>query len=166
MISALYVKHVIPVNIMNINQLIFSRTAPVKKRETVKHLSQSELLAISSETILRIVREVGSGIGKSRNKELRLNVSNDWNSEIESVRLYKGQLSVEIYLQYENTDTNTSVSLPDFLQAGNYRGNVIRSDRHGNNRSYYFTYSESDKAELVKSLLLEYLHRKFPNQLI
>ena len=151
---------------MNINQLIFSRIAPVKKRETVKSLSQSELLAISSGTILRIVKEVGTRIGKSRKKELRLNVSNGWNSEIEGLRLYKGQLSVEIYLQYENTDTNTSVSLPEFLQAGSYRGTVIRSDRHGNNRSYYFIYSESDKAEFIKSLLLEYLHRKYPSRLI
>ncbi|MBD5351335.1 MAG: hypothetical protein HDR86_00710 [Bacteroides sp.] len=134
--------------------------------EIVKNLSRSELLAISSGTILRIVREVGSGIGKSRNKALRLNVSNGWNSEIEGIRLYKGQLSVEIYLQYENTDTNTSVHLPDFLQAGNYRGSVIRSDRHGNNRSYYFTYTDSDKAEFVKFLLLEYLYWKYPNKLI
>ena len=157
------------VNIMNINQFIFSRTAPVKKMEIAKNLSRSELLAISPETMLRIVKEVGSSIGKSRNKELRfsqnLRVSNGWNSEIESIRLYKGQLSVEIYLQYENTDTNTSVSLPDFIQAGSYRGSVIKSDRHGNNRSYYFTYTDSDKAEFVKSLLLEYLHRKYPNKL-
>lgn len=142
----------------------------MKKREIIKNLVPLELLSITPETSFRIVMEVGSNICKSRNKELRfsqsLRVGNNWNSEIEGVRLYKGQLSVEIYLQYENTDTNTSVCLSDFLKGGDYRGRVIRSDRYGNNRSYYYTYSDSDKAEFVKSLLLEYLHRKYPDKLI
>ena len=30
----------------------------------------------------------------------------------------------------------------------------------GNPRSYYFTYTEADKAGVVKSLLLKYLKRK------
>lgn len=154
---------------MDINKIIFSRTAPGKKVEIVKTLSISQLLSITSEAITRMVKETGSNIGNSRNKELRissdLRTGNNWNSEIEGVRLYKGHLSVDIYLQLDNTDTNTNDSLENFLNKGDYRCSVIRSDRYGNDRHYYFTYNEADKAEFVKSLLLEYLNRKYKDKL-
>lgn len=154
---------------MDINKIIFTRTAPSKKVEIVKALSVSQLLSITPEAITRMVKETGSGIGKSRNKELRissdLRTGNNWNSEIEGVRRYKGHLSVDFYLQFENTDTNTNDSLENFLNKGDYRGSVIRSDRYGNPRSYYFTYTVADKAEFVKSLLLEYLNRKYKDKL-
>ncbi len=120
---------------MDINKIIFSRTAPSKKVEIVKTLSISQLLSITPEAITRMVKETGSSISKSRNKELRissnLRTGNNWNSEIEGVRLYKGHLSVDFYLQFENTDTNTNDSLNNFLNKGDYRGSVIRSDRYG-----------------------------------
>lgn len=154
---------------MDINKVIFSRTAPSKKVEIVKALSISQLLFITPEAITRMVKETGSGISKSRNKELRissdLRTGNNWNSEIEGVRLYKGHLSVGFYLQFENTDTNTNDTLENFLNKGDYRGSVIRSDRYSNDRHYYFTYNEADKAEFVKSLLLEYLNRKYKDKL-
>ena len=154
---------------MDINKFIFSRTAPAKKVGIVKSLSITETLSIKTDTITRMVRETGSRLIKSRNKELRipyeLRTGNDWNSEVEGIRLIKGKLSVDLYLQYENTDTNTSESLENFLSKGDYRGSVIRSDRNGNDRSYYFTYTESDKAEFIKSLLLEYLNRKYKDKL-
>ena len=149
---------------MDVNKIIFSRTAPSGKTETVKSLSTGELLAITLETITRMVRENGSRIGNSRDKELRISpefrTGNGWNSEAEGVRLYKGHLSVDLYLQYANTDTSTSVSLADFFAKGDYRGSVVRDDMRGNPRSYYFTYTEADKAGVVKSLLLKYLKRK------
>ena len=151
---------------MDINKIIFSRTAPSKKVEIVKALSISQLLSIAPETITRMVKETGSGIS---DKELRissdLRTGNNWNSEIEGVRLYKGHLSVGFYLQFENTDTNTNDTLENFLNKGDYRGSVIRSDRYGNDRHYYFTYNEADKAEFVISMLLEYLNRKYKDKL-
>lgn len=111
-----------------------------------------------------MVRETGSRIGKRQDKELRispdLRTGNGRNSEVVGVRLYKRHLSVDIYLQYENTDTSTSASLGDFLAKGDYRGSVVIDDMRGNSRSYYFTYTEADKAAFVKSLLQEYLKRK------
>lgn len=154
---------------MDINKIIFSRTAPSKKVEIVKALSISQLLSITPEAITRMVKETGSSISKSRNKELRissdLRTGNNWNSEIEGVRLYKGHLSVDFYLQFENTDINTNDSLENFLNKGDYRGNIVRDDRYGNPRSYYFTYSGADKARFVRQLLLEYLSRKYKGKL-
>ena len=42
---------------MDINKIIFSRTAPVKKVEIVKALSISKLLSITPEAITRMVKE-------------------------------------------------------------------------------------------------------------
>lgn len=154
---------------MDINKIIFSRTAPTKKVEITENLTQDELLSITSETITKMIKEAGSRLYKSRNKELRIpyerRTGNDWNSEIEGVRNFKGTPMLDIYIQYENTDTSTSVHLNDFLNKGDYRGSITRDDMRGNPRSYYFTYSEADKARFVRQLLLEYLNRKYKDKL-
>ena len=116
-----------------------------------------------------MVKEAGSRLYKSRDKELRFSderrTGNNWDSTIEGVRNYKGKPVLNIYYQYENTDTNTSVSLEDFLKRGDYRGSVVRDDRYGNPRNYYFTFSSTDKARFVRRLLLEYLYTKYADKL-
>ena len=156
-------------NSMDINKFLFLRTAPAKKVEIVKNLTIPELLSINYATIMRVVKEAGTRLYKSRDKEIRishnLRTGNDWNSEVEGVRNYKGSPMLELYIQYENTDTSTSVRLDDFLKHGDYKGSIVRDDRCGNSKSYYFTYSTADKARFVKSLLLEYINRKYKDKL-
>ena len=107
---------------MDINKTIFSRTAPAKKVEIVKNLTEAELLSITPATIVKIIKEAGTRLYKSRDKELRishdLRTGNDWNSTVEGVRNYKGSPMLDLYIQYENTDTSTSVRLDDFLKHG------------------------------------------------
>ena len=154
---------------MDINKIIFSRTAPAKKVEIVKNLTQAELLSITPATIVKMIKDAGTRLYKSRDKELRLSyerrTGNDWNSTVEGVRNYKGNSILDLYIQYGNTDTSTSVSLNDFLNKGDYRGSIVRDDRYGNPRNYYFTYSSADKARFVRQLLLEYLNRKYKDKL-
>ena len=154
---------------MDINKIIFSRTAPSKKVEIVENLKQADLLAITSTTTSKMIKEAVTRLYKSRDKELRISyerrTGNSWNSTVEGVRNYKGNPMLDLYIQYENTDTSTSVSLSDFLNKGDYRGSIQRDDRYGNPRSYYFTYSEADKARFVRQLLLEYLNRKYKDKL-
>ena len=156
-------------NSMDINKFLFSRTAPAKKVEIVENLTQSELLSITPVTISKMIKEAGTRLYSSRDKELRFSFDrkpgNDWNSTIEGVRNYKGNLRINLYIQYENTDTNLSASLSYFLNKGDYRGRIEQDDRYGNPRSYYFTYSETDKARFVRQLLLEYLNRKYKDKL-
>lgn len=155
---------------MDINKIIFSRTAPANKMEIVKTLSQAELLSITPATIVKMIKEAGTRLYKSRDKEMRisydLRTGNDWNSTVEGVRNYKGNPMLDLYIQYENTDTSTSVRLDDFLKNGDYRGSIVRDDRCGNPRSYYFTYSTADKARFVKSLLLDYLKKRYNPELV
>lgn len=156
-------------NFMDINKFLFSRTAPSKKVEIVDNLTQLELLSISPATISKMIKEAGTRLYKSRDKELRISyerrTGNSWNSTVEGVRNYKGNPMLDLYIQYENTDTSSSVSLRDFLNNGDYRGSIVRCDRYGNPRSYYFTYSSADKARFVRQLLLEYLNRKYKDKL-
>ena len=154
---------------MNVNNFIFTRTQPKKKLEVIEKLSNDELLAVSESTVKKIIQEVGQRRYKSRDKELRIDydrrVGNNWNSTVESVDLVKGKLYVGFYIQYENTDTNTSDDYEDFFKRGNYRGEIRRLDRYGNGRTYYFCYDESDKARVMKSILLEYVYSKYADKL-
>jgi hypothetical protein len=154
---------------MNVNNFIFTRTQPKKKLEVIEKLSNDELLAVSEATVKKIIQEVGQRRYKSRDKELRIDydrwVGNNWNSTVESVDLVKGKLYVGFYIQYENTDTNTSDDYEDFFKRGNYRGEIRRLDRFGNGRTYYFCYDESDKARVMKSILLEYVYSKYADKL-
>lgn len=110
-----------------------------------------------------------SRIWKTRDKRLRISqerrAGNAWNSSIDEVQLIKGKLHLEVYLQYENTDTSTSEEYDEFFRNGNYRGEVRRLDRYGNGRTYYFMYNPSDKASVMKSILLEYVFTKYAAKL-
>lgn len=154
---------------MNINELIFSRTQPQKKIDIINALSEDELLSTSEATIKRIVKDAGRRMWKTRDKELRISherrAGNAWNSLIEAVELIKGRLYLEVYIQYENTDTSTSEEYDDFFRNGNFRGEVRRLDRYGNGRTYYFLYNLSDKASVMKSILLEYVYTKYADKL-
>ena len=154
---------------MNINNFIFTRTQPQKKIDTINALTQDELLSTSEATVKRIVKEAGRRMWKTRDKELRISqerrAGNAWNSLIEAVELIKGRLYLEVYLQYENTDTSTSEEYDDFFRNGKFRGEVRRIDRYGNGRTYYYLYDPTDKACVIKSILLEYIHTKYADKL-
>ncbi len=154
---------------MDINKIIFSRTAPKKKVEIVENLTPKELLSVNSDTIKRMVKETGSNRYKSRDKELfishELRTGNSWNSQLESVGIYKGNLYVNLYVQYSNTDTTKTESFDKFFCKGDYQGSIIGSDHYGNDRHYYFTYDESDKARCMGRLLLQYLRLRYKDKL-
>lgn len=77
----------------NINNIIFTRTAPKKKLEIINSLSQGELLAITNNTILRIIKEAGRGdSNKTRCKYKTLFLSdagNNWNSKVTNIYNWK-----------------------------------------------------------------------------
>lgn len=155
----------------DINIELFKRYQPKKKLEIIEALTEKELLNLKESTVIRIVKEVGNFHHRSkRDKLLSINSErrqgNGWNSIFEGVDFYKGELWVELYLQYENTDTNMSEEWRRFFRQGNYEGQCRRDDRMGNLRTYYFTYYESDKAKCIKSILYEYVYRKYADKLV
>ena len=94
----------------NINNIIFTRTAPKKKLEIINSLSQGELLAITYPTILRIIKEAGQGdSNKARCKFKTLYLSgatNDWNSKVTNIYNWKkDEVYLSVYIQGDDTDT-------------------------------------------------------------
>ena len=153
----------------DINQVIFSRMRAERKKEIIESLGQTELLSLKQDTIKRIIKEVGNRMYQSRNKELRLldtfRTGNKWDSTIESWCIMKGKIYIDFYVQYENTDTNISDTFDNFIRRGEYLGQIHRDDRHGNPRTYYFTYNESDKARAIRYLLTDYVYKKYGDKL-
>ena len=152
-----------------VNIELFKRTSPVRKIEIIRNLTQVELAGISEETILRIVKETGRRIEGSRDYEFYVNPDrrkgNNWNSEVEGIWLHKGKLYAMVYIQLDHTDCEKTVPYDDFFRKEEYRGAVIREDRYGNPQTYYYVYDEKDKAEVIRSICLEYIHTKYKSKL-
>ena len=153
----------------NINQELFKRYSPKKKLGLINGLGQSELLATAPETIKRIAKETGRSIGKSRNKVLRISNNrrsgNNWNSDIEAVEFINGNLYLNIYFQMDNTDTNICEKYLNFFKGEEYHGKHYTTNKYGDTIPHYFTYNREDKAGVIKSILLEYVHTKYADKL-
>lgn len=90
---------------------------------------------------------------------------NKWNSVVEGLWLYKGKLSVMVYVQFDNTDTSMLVPFNDFFKKGDFRGTIKRDDRYGNPQTHYYVYDEKDKTEVLRSFCLEYVNIKYKSKL-
>ena len=154
---------------VNINQELFKRYAPKKKLEIINNLTTAELLATTPETIKRIAKEAGRCIGKSRDKVLRIDrdrqVGNNWNSDVEAIEYIKGNLYLNIYFQTDNTDTNICEKYATFFHGDEYHGKHYTTNRYGDEVPNYFIYDRQDKANVIKSILLEYVHTKYADKL-
>ena len=154
----------------NINLELFKRYAPKHKIEIINNLTQEELLATTPATITRIIKETGNGKKGSPNKDLRIRRSlrkgNNWNSEFVGVGIYKKKLYVNLYIQMDSTDTDTSEYYSKFFTRGErYRGTCQERDRYGNPNYHYFFYDDEDRANCIKSILLEYVYTKYAEKL-
>ena len=166
----------------NINVAIFSRMNAVNKVNMVNALTSSEIKGVTYDTILRCAKEVGEREysyendkdGKlvkkfSRNKRMILSegreAGNNWNSTIYGVDYYKGKLFVNVYFQMDDTDKTLSVPFKEFFAAGEYQGKAFEMNRYCDNVPRYFRYDEDDKVNVLKNLLLEYLHKKYADKL-
>ena len=153
----------------DINQMIFSRIRPARKKEIIESLTLAELLSITPDTVKDIIRKAGRKICQSRDKELWIpsfyRTGNSWNSTIESWRLIGRKVYIIFYVQYENTDTSASDSCENFIRQGVYRGEIRKDDRYGNPRTYYFNYDEGDKARAIRSLLYTYVEVRYQDKL-
>ena len=154
---------------VNINQEVFKRYAPKKKLDLINGLSETELLATTPETLMRIVKEAGTKVGTARSKVLRISserrIGNAWNSTVEAVEFHRGKLVLDIYVQMDSTDTNHFEPYSNFSKDGNYTGKVFTTNYYGDSVPHYFTYDRQDKAKVIKSILLEYVYTKYADKL-
>ena len=153
----------------NINQEVFKKYAPKKKLEIINNLTAAELLATTPETVKRIAKEAGTKAGTARSKVLRISSDrrsgNDWNSTVESVEIHRDKLMLDIYVQMDSTDTNHFEPYSNFSKDGNYTGKVFTTNYYGDSVPHYYTYDKQDKAKVINSILLEYVHTKYADKL-
>ena len=157
----------------NINNIIFTRTAPKKKLEIINSLSQGELLAITYPTILRIIKEAGQGdSNKARCKFKTLYLSgatNDWNSKVTNIYNWKkDEVYLSVYIQGDDTDTYEFPKLKDFLD-NRYEeqclGKLHESFRNGYEHDIPANYNRTDRARVVRAILTAYVKNKYRDKL-
>ena len=157
----------------NINNIIFTRTAPNKKLEIINSLSQDELLAITYPTILRIIKEAGQGdSNKARCKFKTLYLSgatNDWNSKVTNIYNWKkDEVYLSVYIQGDDTDTYEFPKLKDFLD-NSYEeqclGKLHESFRNGYEHDVPANYNRTDRARVIKAILTAYVKNKYRDKL-
>ena len=157
----------------NINNIIFTRTAPRKKLEIINSLSQGELLAITYKTILRIIKEAGVGdTNKTRCKFKTLYLSgagNDWNSKVTNIYNWKkDEVYLSVYIQGDDTDTYEFPKLKDFLD-NSYEeqclGKLHESFRNGYEHDVPANYNRTDRARVVRAILTAYVKNKYRDKL-
>lgn len=154
---------------MDINTELFKRYQHKRKLKMIENLTKDELFSVSPDTMRRIIKEAGTHLHRSRDKQLMLSedqrTGNNWNSTINGVEFIKGKLYVSIYVQYSNTDTDTSEHYRHFFRRCSYRGEIRAFDCYGNPRYFYFVYDESEKAEALRSILRQYVVNKYHSKL-
>lgn len=157
----------------NINNIIFTRTAPKKKLEIINSLSQGELLAITYPTILRIIKEAGQGdSSKVRCKFKTLYLSgatNDWNSKVTNIYNWKkDEVYLSVYIQGDDTDTYEFPKLKDFLDNCHEEqclGKLHESFRNGYEHDVPANYNRTDRARVVRAILTAYVKNKYRDKL-
>ena len=157
----------------NINNIIFTRTAPKKKLEIINTLSQGELLAITYPTILRIIKEAGQGDNsrvRCKFKTLYLSgATNDWNSKVTNIYNWKkDEVYLSVYIQGDDTDTYEFPKLKDFLD-NRYEeqclGKLHESFRNGYEHDVPANYNRTDRARVIKAILTAYVKNKYRDKL-
>ena len=158
---------------ININSFLFTRTQPQKKLVAINALSEGELLAITYNTILRIIKEAGKGdSNKTRCKFKTLYLSgatNDWNSKVRNIyNSKKDEIFLSVYIQGDDTDTDVSYKLKDFLD-NRYEeqclGKLHESFRNGYEHDVPANYDRSDRARVIKAILIAYIENKYADKL-
>ena len=157
----------------NINQFLFTRTQPKKKLEVINTLSKEQLLSVTYSTILRIIKEAGVGdSNKTRCKFKTLYLSgatNGWNSKVRNIYNWKkDEVYLSIYIQGDDTDTEVSYKLRDFLD-NRYEeqclGKLDESFRNGYEHKVPANYDRSDRARVIKAILTAYIENKYADKL-
>ena len=83
----------------------------------------------------------------------------------EAVEFINGNLYLNIYFQMDNTDTNICEKYLNFFKGEEYHGKHYTTNKYGDTIPHYFTYNRENKAGVIKSILLEYVHTKYADKL-
>lgn len=123
-----------------------------KQIENINKMSDSDVIAYGKKHINGIMDDAANKDGQYRISNDRRK-GNNWNSLVEGVyRSKQGKLFVDIYFQGDSTDWNDSEYFDTFFSSAS---NVRVASRIGS-----ATYSYSERADVMRSILIDYLYWK------
>ena len=120
--------------------------------ETIKKMSDSEVIAYGKKHIKGIMDDAADKYGWYRISNERRK-GNNWNSLVDGVyRNKEGKLFVDIYFQDDSTDCNDSEYFDTFFSSA--------SSVRVTSRICGATYTYDERAEVMRSIVIDYLHWK------
>ena len=154
---------------MNINQELFKRYKPENKLSIIAKLTESELLSVTTSTMLRVIKEAGTGDSRkarSKFKTLYLcnRVGNNWNSRVRNIYNWKkDEVFLTVYIQGDDTDTDDTCKMSDFLSRYDTVSCAKLNESFSNGYSHTISanYDKSDRANVIREILNTYVHRKY-----
>lgn len=123
-----------------------------KQIENINKMSDGDVIAYGKKHINGIMDDAANEYGQYRISNDRRK-GNNWNSLVEGLyRSKQGKLFVDIYFQGGSTDCNDSEYFNTFFSSAS---NVRVTSRIGS-----ATYSYSERADVMRSILIDYLYWK------
>ena len=120
--------------------------------ENINKMSDGDVIAYGKKHINGIMDDAANEYGQYRISNDRRK-GNNWNSLVEGVyRNKEGKLFVDIYFQGDSTDCNDSEYFDTFFSSA--------SNVRVTSRICSATYSYSERADVMRSILIDYLYRK------
>lgn len=148
----MYIENLVRVmNTSQINALIFSEMGAEDKLKAIASMSDADTREIQNVTILRILKECSNKYG-SFYIESERRKGNNWDSVVKGLELVNGRPFVNVYVQNTKTDTNVFVHFSEFTKDETFYG---RSDVGS------YQYTAREKADVVRSILSEYVYWEY-----
>lgn len=119
--------------------------------EKINKMSDSDVIAFGKRHINGIMDDAANKYGQYYLSSDRKK-GNNWNSHVEGLYRSNGKLFVDIYFQDDSTDTNDSEYFDTFFSSAS---NVRVTSRIGS-----ATYSYDERADVMRSILIDYLYWK------
>lgn len=133
-----------------LNDILFGAGGYQAKAEHINNLTCDELMAIPESTIIKIIEQAGENNTLTIRNRFRR--GNNSNSVVENTYIHKGSVFVTLTILGDSTDISMSELFTTFFRKGEYVSSA-------NRLNLFIDYKESDKAEVMRSILLEYLYR-------
>lgn len=139
-----------------LNDILFKAGNYDEKKSYIDNMLVDYLMQVPKSVVRTIVEKAGNEYGKL-NIRSDFRKGNEWNSEIEGVSISKDDVFLFVYIQTDKTDTTEGEHFDKFFRRGEYCSD---DNRFG----ITIDYTESQKAEVMRSILLQCIYVLFSNE--
>lgn len=146
---------------LDINQDLFKRYRPDKKRDIIKLANAEYMLNLSEASIVRMAKETGqSGSRSYKRITLTNHVSNNWNAVIEGVDCYKNKVTISGYVDGDATEVYFNLPYNPVRLKRYITSSADDATRHGV-ISRAFAFSQDLFIKFLKELCFTYIDLKY-----